>query len=151
MADIVTQQKRSSMMSGIHSRNTRPELVIRKELFNRGYRYRLHVISLPGKPDIVLKKYNAVILINGCFWHAHECNLFKWPKTNEDFWRGKISENRKRDEDNCAKLVVMGWRVLTIWECALKGKNKIPLQIIIDIVTSWLNSDNTQYEISQKN
>jgi DNA mismatch endonuclease, patch repair protein len=97
MADIVPKAKRSEMMAGIRGKNTRPEMLVRRALHAHGYRFRLHRKDLPGKPDIVLPKYRAVIFVHGCFWHGHDCHLFKWPKTREDFWIQKIKNNQERD------------------------------------------------------
>jgi DNA mismatch endonuclease (patch repair protein) len=140
MTDVVSPEVRSRMMTGIRSKNTRPELLIRKCLHGRGFRYRLHDKRLPGKPDIVLPRYRAVILIHGCFWHGHDCHLFKWPSSNEIFWREKITKNKTIDEQTEADLLISGWRVLTIWECALKGKNRIAFDIVIAKTIDWLNS-----------
>ena len=140
MTDVVSPEVRSRMMAGIRSKNTRPELLIRKCLHGRGFRYRLHDKRLPGKPDIVLPRYRAVILIHGCFWHGHDCHLFKWPSNNEIFWREKITQNKTIDEQTESVLLMSGWRVLTIWECALKGKNRIALDIVIATIIDWLNS-----------
>jgi DNA mismatch endonuclease (patch repair protein) len=144
MADIVDRQTRSRMMSGIKGKNTRPELVIRKALFARGFRYRLHDKNLPGKPDLVFPKYKAVIMIHGCFWHGHDCHLFKWPSSNTEFWRTKINRNQEVDERNRSKLLDKGWRVLEIWECALKGSKKLEFDILMELVTDWFQSDVTQ-------
>ena len=93
MADVVDRKTRSRMMSGIRGKNTRPELLIRKGLHARGFRFRLHDKRLPGKPDLVLPKYSAVIFVHGCFWHGHDCHLFKWPQSRREFWRKKITRN----------------------------------------------------------
>jgi len=130
--DIVSPEKRSRMMSGIKGKNTKPELVVRKELFQRGFRYRLHGKKLPGKPDLVFPKYKTVILVNGCFWHGHNCKLFKWPKSNQTFWKEKISGTIERDRKNLEQLSSLGWRILTIWECALKNKNTKEINAVID-------------------
>lgn len=140
MTDVVSPEVRSRMMTGIRGKNTRPELLIRKCLHGRGFRYRLHDNKLPGKPDIVLPRYRAVILIHGCFWHGHDCHLFKWPSSNKIFWREKITKNKTMDEQTEFVLLMSGWRVLTIWECALKGKNRIALDIVIARIINWLNS-----------
>jgi len=147
MVDVVDQETRSRMMSGIKGKDTKPELIIRKALFRQGFRYTLHNKSLPGKPDLALKKYKAVIFINGCFWHGHDCRLFKWPQTRKEFWRDKIQGNRKRDLQVRQDLREQGWRVLTIWECATKGKEKVPLDDIILRAVRWLRSDNEESEI----
>lgn len=119
--DNKTAAERSRNMSSIRSCNTKPELIIRKLLFADGFRYRLQVKQLPGKPDLVLKKYHAVILINGCFWHGHDnCRFAKLPTTNREFWTSKIAENKVRDEKVRRQLQAEGWRVLTVWTCALK-------------------------------
>ncbi len=147
MADIVSPETRSRMMSGIKGKDTRPELLIRKGLHAKGHRYRLHVKSLSGKPDLVFPKYRAVILVHGCFWHGHNCHLFKWPSTRKDFWRQKITGNQKNDSKNLAALKEDNWRVMTIWECALKGRERIPLNEIIDKAAEWLLSNRLAMEI----
>lgn len=140
--DIVSSEKRSQMMAGIKAKNTVPEMLIRKRLHSLGYRYRLHGTILPGKPDMILKKYNAVIFVNGCFWHGHDCHLFKLPKTRTEFWQNKIEENRKRDKKVLDELLNLGWRVAIIWECALKGKNKLDFNALVDKLSGWIQSDN---------
>lgn len=147
MADVVSPEKRSRMMSGIRSKNTRPELAIRKLLHGRGFRYRLHDAKLPGKPDIVLTRFRAVILINGCFWHGHNCHLFKWPSSNEPFWKAKINRNIAVDESARNSLHSAGWRILTIWECALKGKSRKPAETIADDIVAWLTTGAGDAEI----
>ena len=147
MADIVDRKTRSRMMSGIKGKNTKPELLIRKALFARGFRYRLHDKKLPGKPDLVLPKYKAVISIHGCFWHGHNCHLFKWPKSNQEFWENKLNSNIKNDKKNSTLLLDIGWRVMTIWECATKGKERIELEEIVSRIESWLVSDLVKGEI----
>lgn len=151
MADVVDPTTRSRMMSGIRGKNTRPEMLVRRHLHARGFRYRLHVTTLPGKPDIVLPRYRAVILIHGCFWHGHDCHLFKWPSSNESFWRDKIKRNIVVDERTNRSLHEAGWRVLTIWECSLKGKYLRPIEQVIDSIVAWLNSDDDIYEIRERN
>lgn len=140
MTDIVTPGKRKQMMSGIRGKNTKPEMLVRRLLHHSGFRFRLHVKDLPGKPDLVLPKYKAVILINGCFWHGHDCHLFTMPKTRRDFWQKKISGNRDRDLNNIEKLNHAGWRVLVVWECFLKGKHKASKEFILDSISLWLIS-----------
>ena len=121
MADNHTKEIRSYNMSRIRSKNTKPEEMVRKYLFSQGFRYRKNDTRLPGNPDIVLPKYKTVIFVNGCFWHNHEnCKYFVWPKTNEDFWRTKISANVSRDQENIKLLSELGWNVIVIWECELK-------------------------------
>ena len=111
-------------MSHIRSVNTKPEEVVRKYLFSKGFRYRKNVRSLPGTPDIVLSKYRTVVFVNGCFWHKHECKRFVFPSSNTDYWVPKILRNVERDEKNHHLLAADGWRVLTVWECELKMKNR---------------------------
>ena len=108
-------------MSQIKAKNTKPEEIVRRYLFRKGLRYRKNVSSLPGKPDIVLAKYKTVIFVNGCFWHKHNCKRFVWPSSNTDYWTSKIESNVNRDIRNEQKLAELGWRVITIWECQLKG------------------------------
>lgn len=107
-------------MSAIHSRNTKPELIVRKYLWRVGFRYRLNYNRLPGHPDLVLKKYRTCIFINGCFWHGHNCQEFRPPKTNVNYWTKKINRNRERDKEEQKKLAEMGWHVIVVWECELK-------------------------------
>ncbi len=147
MADIVTAEVRSRMMSGIRGTNTKPELLLRKGLHALGFRFRLHDRSLPGKPDIVLPRYKAVIFAHGCFWHGHDCHLFKWPSTRPEFWQAKIARNRAVDERTEAALTETGWRQAVVWECALKGKTRLPLEDVIQSCAEWLRSDRTRLEI----
>ena len=147
MIDIVDSATRSRMMSGIHSKNTKPERQIRSALHRLGFRFRLNQSSLPGKPDLVFRKYKAVIFVHGCFWHGHECHLFKWPSTNISFWHGKIEQNRIKDAEVIDVLIAAGWRVMVIWECALRGKTQIgKFPIIIDNVSSWLSGSEASFQ-----
>lgn len=139
MVDIVDSITRSRMMSGIRSKNTKPEKQIRSALHRLGFRFRLNQASLPGKPDLVFRKYNAIIFVHGCFWHGHECHLFKWPSANALFWHNKIEQNRVKDAEVIDALIAAGWRVMVIWECALRGKTQTAqFPIIIDNVSAWL-------------
>ena len=122
MADTHSKETRSYNMSHIRSTNSKPEELVRKYLFSKGFRYRKNVRTLPGCPDIVLKKYKTVIFVNGCFWHKHDCPRFVWPSSNEEYWRPKILKNVERDRENSEKLTSMGWKVITVWECELKKK-----------------------------
>ncbi|MBP5619405.1 MAG: DNA mismatch endonuclease Vsr [Bacteroidaceae bacterium] len=125
MADRMTPEQRHQCMSRIRAKNTRPELIVRKYLFSRGFRYRLYNKRLPGKPDIILRKYRTVIFVNGCFWHGHEgCRFFRLPNTNFDFWRHKIELNQARDLRERIDLRNLGWHVIQIWECQLKPKEQ---------------------------
>lgn len=116
--DIVDKKTRSRMMSNIRGKNTAAEIAVRKRLFAAGFRYRLYDSRLPGKPDIVLPRYKTVIFIHGCFWHGHNCPLYKIPSTRTDFWKNKIEGNRKRDILNKSKLIRLSWRVVSIYECS---------------------------------
>ncbi|WP_223564948.1 very short patch repair endonuclease [Agrobacterium tumefaciens] len=140
MADIVTPEKRSLMMSGIRGKDTKPEILIRKALFARGWRYRLHDKRLPGKPDLVFPRLRAVVFVDGCFWHGHTCHLFRLPSSRVDFWTEKIARNRQRDVEVRKALDGLGWRHLTVWECALKGRTRLPIVEVIDKVANWLES-----------
>ena len=123
MADIKTKEARSYNMSQIKGKNTKPEELVRKFLFSKGYRYRKNDKRLPGSPDIVLPKYKTVVFVNGCFWHGHEgCRYATKPQSNSNFWEAKIARNRHRDEVTSAHLEALGWTVITVWECELKGK-----------------------------
>ena len=121
MADIKTKESRSYNMSRIAGKDTKPEELVRKYLFSKGFRYRKNVRKLPGTPDVVLPKYRTVIFVNGCFWHGHEgCKYFVWPKNNAEFWRQKIETHISRDQRKEAQLRDMGWNVMIVWECELR-------------------------------
>ena len=126
MADKLTSSQRSHCMSRIRGKNTKPEILVRKGLHARGFRFRLHNKKLPGSPDIVLPKYGVAIMVNGCFWHGHKrCRYATKPKTNVGFWETKIARNRHRDEVTNAHLEALGWHVITIWECELRGEAEV--------------------------
>lgn len=142
MADIHNKQTRSYNMSQIRSKDTKPELLVRKFLFAKGYRYRLYDKKTAGKPDILLPKYKTVIFIHGCFWHGHDnCKYFVVPKTRTEFWLNKIENNKKRDVKNFSQLINEGWHVLTIFECELKQniQQKTLSNILIDLQNQLLN------------
>lgn len=146
MADIVDPYKRSEMMSGIRAKNTSPEVLVRKILFSKGHRFRLHRRELPGSPDIVLPRHHVAIFVHGCFWHMHAgCRLAKMPQSNVTFWRKKLEGNRERDQKNIQQLVDLGWRVLVIWECATK--NDSLLSKLADEIVTWLLSEEITAEI----
>lgn len=122
----MTPEQRSRCMSKIRGKNTRPELYVRKYLFSKGLRFRIHVKKLPGTPDIVLPKYRTVIFVNGCFWHGHQnCGSLRMPKSNEQFWKQKIELNMARDYRWSVELRLLGWRVITVWECQLTKQNRL--------------------------
>ena len=137
--DVLTPEQRSRCMSRIRSRDTKPEILIRRALFARGYRYRLHDRKLPGRPDIVFPGRRALIMIHGCFWHAHGCHLSAIPATRRAFWENKLRENRARDGRVLNALSLAGWRVLIVWECALRGKDRQDLVAVIDACERFLN------------
>ena len=139
MPDVLTPQQRHRCMSHIRSKATKPEMLVRKWLWAHGYRYRLNVKSVPGKPDIVMRKYRTAVFVNGCFWHGHEgCKLFVMPKTNTEFWQNKIEYNRQRDKRNCDILIQNGWQVIVLWQCKL-AKDK--LENIMQSVAVALNEN----------
>lgn len=141
MTDVHSKKIRSKNMAAIKSKNTKPELIIRKALFAKGFRYKLHDKKLPGKPDLVFPKYHAVIFIHGCFWHRHKnCHLFKWPKSRKDFWKKKINRNVEVDKQNYIKLKQQEWYILTVWECAIKGKSKLSFDKLVNDICIWLES-----------
>ncbi|MCP4621890.1 MAG: DNA mismatch endonuclease Vsr [Bradyrhizobium sp.] len=147
MADVVSVEVRSRMMAGIRGKDTKPEMIIRRGLHARGFRYLLHDKRLPGKPDLVFPKHRAVIFVHGCFWHGHGCHLFKWPKTRMVFWRKKINRNREIDGTAISTLGSAGWRCCVIWECGLKGREALPVEKIIDRTSRWLSSNRKYYEL----
>lgn len=122
MADVHSPDARRRNMAAIKGRDTKPEILIRKALHQAGFRYRMHANDLPGKPDIVFPRHQAVLFINGCFWHQHHCHLFKWPQTRREFWKKKITGNVANDKKKLQMLEDLGWRVGIVWECALKGQ-----------------------------
>src|SRR5690242_17152358 len=124
MIDVVSSGVRSRMMAGIRGKNTKPELLLRCGLHRAGFRFRLHERSLSGRPDMTFAKYHAVIFAHGCFWHGHDCHLFRMPMSRSGFWRKKIEGNKERDRVVKSNLTKGGWRVLTVWECALKGRGR---------------------------
>ena len=125
MSDHLTIEQRHKNMAAVKSKDTKPEMVVRKYLWSRGFRYRVNNPRLPGHPDIVLRKYHTCIFVNGCFWHGHEgCKYFRMPKTNTEFWERKISRNRERDREEQKQLARMGWHCITVWECELKGERR---------------------------
>lgn len=132
MADKLTAQQRHHCMSCIRGKNTKPEILVRKGLHARGFRFRLQDKRLPGKPDLVLPKYGVAIMVNGCFWHGHKgCKYATRPKTNMEFWDTKIARNKHRDEVTAAHLEALGWTVIIVWECELRGKEKAEARILV--------------------
>jgi DNA mismatch endonuclease (patch repair protein) len=138
-------------MRAIRSANTLPELVVRRHLHAQGYRFRVNVSSLPGKPDIVLRKHNAIVMVHGCFWHSHSCSLAgELPRSNMQYWKPKLERTRQRDEESKKELLALGWRVLTVWECALVEGNGERREESLMSVSDWLLSKSKQGEIEYR-
>lgn len=128
-------------MSGIRSKNTKPELLVRSLLHQLGFRFRLHGKDLPGNPDIVFPRYKAVLFVHGCFWHGHTCKYFRWPSTRPEFWKTKIGRNKSNDAATLNALLQAGWRVGVVWECALRSKTAADLDELGDTIRAWLISE----------
>lgn len=148
MVDVLTEAQRQLNMSRIRGRDTKPEMLIRRGLHARGFRYRLQDRSLPGRPDLVFPRYKAVILVHGCFWHGHSCPMFRLPETRQEFWAEKISANRARDAKTQDTLLATGWRVLTVWECSLRGKGRWTTEAILDACAAFIRGGQTDMSIS---
>ena len=149
MTDIVDKETRSRMMAGIKGKDTKPELVLRRELHARGYRYRLHAKNIPGRPDLVFAERRAVVFVHGCYWHRHSgCRYTSHPSTRPEFWQAKFDANVSRDDNVRAQLLEAGWRVATIWECALR--KPIQVKSAGDLISDWLDSDCTELEIGEE-
>ncbi len=148
MTDVLTPDQRSRVMGRIRGSNTKPELWVRRGLFALGFRYRLHQRQLPGTPDLVLPRYRAVIFVNGCFWHGHDCPLYRLPSTRTDFWQSKIEKTRIRDQKNNIRLRELDWRVLIIWECALRGRTRQSPDDVFGSLASWLESEQDTRQIT---
>lgn len=138
--DVLTAEQRRRCMARIKGQDTKPEVLLRKALWKRGLRYSLHDRSLPGTPDLVLRRFCAVVFVHGCFWHWHDCPLFVVPATNTEFWMRKISGNRERDSRVVEALRASGWRVCTVWECALRGPERSSVDDLADCIERWLYS-----------
>jgi len=136
--DHVTPQQRSKIMAAVRSKDTEPELLVRRALHAHGYRFRLHRRDLPGTPDLVFPSRKSVIFVNGCFWHGHDCPAGTLPATRRDFWKDKISRNKTRDVENRRKLEASGWHVLVVWECDLRQPQPL------DRIVSWLEAPRSQ-------
>lgn len=147
MADVVDSVTRSRMMSGIKGKNTKPERLIRTGLHAMGFRYRLHPREIPGKPDLWLPKYRAAVYVHGCFWHGHDCSLFKMPASRKEFWQHKIDANRRRDAKVDELLAERALRRLEIWECAFRGPGRIGLEETLARAAVWLRGKDERGEI----
>jgi len=135
------------MMAGIRSAHTKPELTVRRGLHAEGFRFRLHSKVVPGKPDLILPKFSAAIFVHGCFWHGHNCSLFRLPGTRTEFWAQKIGRNRERDAVVRSLVREAGWRCLTVWECAFRGPGQLGEEETIGAVVTWLRGRSTDGEI----
>ncbi|SNR34951.1 very short patch repair endonuclease [Puniceibacterium sediminis] len=148
MTDIVNKETRSRMMSGIRGKDTRPELLLRRALHARGFRYRLHVKTVSGRPDLVLPKHRVVIFVHGCFWHQHEgCRYASTPKTRAEFWADKFAANVRRDQAAVATLSKEGWRIAIVWECALRKPANV--QTAVEKLTEWMIDRGPFFEIGE--
>jgi DNA mismatch endonuclease (patch repair protein) len=147
LTDIVSKEKRSAMMAGIHSGDTKPEVRVRKELFAAGYRYRLHRRDLPGTPDIVMPGKRIAVFVNGCFWHGHVgCRLAAMPSTRTEFWQDKFDRNRERDRVAISALLALRWRVLTVWECFVR--KTLTGSALRSSLVSWIEGQASSGELS---
>lgn len=151
--DILSKDQRHKNMAAIHSANTKPEMIVRKYLFSHGFRYRLNHPRLPGRPDIVLRKYHTCIFVNGCFWHGHKgCKYYVIPKSNTEFWTNKINRNIARDERVQKELAQMGWHCITIWECDLKPQKREQTLISLEYTLNhiYLKDHTVSYSINEE-
>jgi DNA mismatch endonuclease, patch repair protein len=123
--DVLTPAQRQLNMSRIRSRDTQPELLIRRGLHAHGFRFRLHKRQLPGRPDLVLARYRTVVFVNGCFWHSHGCHISRMPETRREYWQPKLDRTMQRDRDAIRALQSAGWRIVLVWECALRGRTRL--------------------------
>lgn len=146
--DVHSPAQRSHNMRRVRDKDSKAELSLRRNLHAAGLRYRLHQPNLPGKPDLVLPRFKAVIFMHGCFWHGHDCGRAGLPLTRTEFWARKIQDTRLRDTRVVAQLLEDGWRVFTVWECALRGRTQIPILDVIQKVSEFLHSDKQENEIS---
>ena len=148
MTDNVDQQTRSRMMAGIRGKDTRPEMALRRAMHARGFRYRLHATGLPGRPDLVLPKYGSVVFVHGCFWHRHPgCRYTSIPSTRPDFWQTKFEVNVVRDNAARGALLIAGWRVATVWDCAVRRPQQV--EFAVNLLAAWLRSGAAESEIGE--
>ena len=153
MTDPLTPLQRHKNMAAIRSKDTKPEVLVRKYLWKEGFRYRLNNPRLPGHPDLVLRKYRTCIFVNGCFWHGHEgCKYFRMPETNAGFWEKKIKRNKERDKDEQKKLAAMGWHVIVVWECELKPnkRDKTLASLAFTLNHIYLQDRSIKYELPEE-
>ncbi|MYA87849.1 MAG: DNA mismatch endonuclease Vsr [Boseongicola sp. SB0662_bin_57] len=149
MVDVVDSKTRSRIMASIRGKNTKPELVVRKALHRRGFRFRLHAKDVPGRPDLVFRKFNAVVFVHGCFWHRHEgCRHATVPATRTEYWTSKFERNVARDDEVRTRLIGAGWRVATVWECALRKAEHV--DVAIQMLASWLAAGGKEIVIEER-
>lgn len=147
MTDVLTPDQRRLNMKRIKGKDTKPEMLLRRSLHAAGFRFRLHVKQLPGCPDLVFPRYHAVVQIHGCFWHGHNCPLFRLPATRTEFWETKISGNQDRDRLAANALQTAGWRILTVWECSLRGPSRLPIDEVLKRCTSFIKGNSATENI----
>jgi len=147
MADVHTPEQRSLNMSRVRGRDTKPEMIIRRGLHARGLRFRLQRRDLPGRPDIVLPSRKVALFVHGCFWHGHDCHLFRMPATRPEFWSGKIAMNTMRDAAAAEVLTGMGWRVGIVWECATRGSGRLAPDVLMERIVRFVAGSAQQVEI----
>jgi DNA mismatch endonuclease (patch repair protein) len=148
MVDVLTPEQRRHNMSRIRGRDTKPEMCLRRGLHAAGLRFRLYPAGLPGRPDMVFPKHKAAVLVHGCFWHGHDCPMFRLPATRPEFWAAKIAGNRARDRRTAEALRAGGWRVLTVWECSLKGPARQPVPDVLARCAGFIRGDLDQDEVA---
>lgn len=147
MTDVLTPAQRRLNMQRIRGKDTAPEMTLRRLLHAAGFRYRLHDRKLPGRPDLVFPRFRVAMFVHGCFWHGHACPLFKLPTTRREFWETKIAANKARDSRACNALSDAGWRVLTVWECSLKGPGRLSAEVIAGHCERFISGRQHQLEI----
>lgn len=147
MVDVLTPELRRLNMSRVRGQDTKPEMLIRRGLHARGLRFRVHRCDLPGRPDIVLSSRKAAIFVHGCFWHGHDCSLFRMPSTHPEFWGKKIAANKQRDAAAIEALDALGWRVGVVWECAMRGSGRLSPEILLDRLMNFVAGSEALIEI----
>lgn len=149
--DTVDAKTRSRIMASVRQKDTGPERVLRSALHRSGLRYRKHVRELPGTPDLVFPRFQAVVFVHGCYWHSHGCFKSTLPKTRSKYWDAKFRANRARDRRNIVRLRELNWRVMIVWECAIVGKSALPLNEIVNFIRAWLRGTHSEGEIPPPN